>query len=128
MSASSTRSCIISCFAEKIKKFRDTSVRRITCANTIDIDSLDDDEKPTVIFISYKDEDSLHYSVISLFISDLYTSLIATARRKNGSLKRPCYFLLDEFGNFPKFKDFENVISACRSRNIWFFLIIQSYA
>lgn len=128
MSASSTRSCIVSCFAEKIKKFRDTSVRRITCANTIDIDSLDDDEKPTVIFISYKDEDSLHYSVISLFISDLYTSLIATARRKGGSLIRPCYFLLDEFGNFPKFKDFENVISACRSRNIWFFLIIQSYA
>lgn len=128
LSASSTRSCIISCFSEKIKKFRDTSVRRITCANTIDIDKLDDDDKPTVIFISYKDEDSLHYSVISLFISDLYTSLIATARRKNGALERPCYFLLDEFGNFPKFKDFENVISACRSRNIWFFLIVQSYA
>lgn len=128
MAASTTRSCIISCFSEKIKKFRDTSVRRITCANTIDIDRLDDADKPTVIFISYKDEDSLHYGVISLFISDLYTSLIATARRKNGSLDRPCYFLLDEFGNFPKFKDFENVISACRSRNIWFFLIVQSYA
>ncbi len=128
LNANSTRSCIISCFSEKIKKFRDTSVRRITCANTIDIENLDNKDKPTVIFISYKDEDSLHYSIISLFISDLYTSLIGTARKKNGSLERPCFFLLDEFGNFPKFRDFENVISACRSRNIWFFLIIQSYA
>ncbi len=128
LSASSTRSCITSSFAEKIKKFRDTSVRRITCANTIDMDLIDDDDRPTVVFISYKDEDSLHYEVISLFISDLYTSLIAAARRKNGKLKRTCYFLLDEFGNFPKFKDFENVISACRSRDIWFLLIVQSFA
>jgi len=128
LTASSTRSCIVSCFSEKIKKFRDTSVRRITCANTIDIESLDNQDKPTVVFISYKDEDSLHYGVISLFISDLYTTLIEAARNKGGSLSRPCYFLLDEFGNFPQFKDFEHVISACRSRNIWFFLIVQSYA
>ena len=128
MSANATRSCVISSFTEKIKKFRDTSVRRITCANTIDIDGLDDCEQPTAIFISYKDEDSLHYGVISLFLADLYTSLIATARSKKGALSRPCYFLLDEFGNFPQFKDFEKVISACRSRKIWFFLIVQSYA
>lgn len=128
MAASSTRSCIVSSFSEKIKKFRDTSVRRITCANSINLNELDDDDQPSVIFISYKDEDSLHYSIISLFISDLYTSLIAAARRKNGALKRPCYFILDEFGNFAKFTDFEHVISACRSRNIWFFLIVQSYA
>ena len=79
LSANVTRSCITSCFSEKIKMFRDTSVRRITCANTIDIEHLDDADAPTVIFISYKDEDSLHYSVISLFIADLYTSLIGTS-------------------------------------------------
>ena len=127
LNASSTRSCVISIFAEKIKQFRDTSIRRITCANTIDIDSLDDG-KPTAIFVSYKDEDSLHYNVISMFLSDLYTSLIGIARRKRGKLERPFYFLIDEFGNFPKFKDFEKVISACRSRNIWFLLIVQSFA
>lgn len=128
LQANVTRSCITSSFAEKMKKFRDTPVRRITSANTFSMDTFDDSDRPIAIFISYKDEDSLHYSIIGLFISDLYTSLIATARRKKGHLERPCYFLLDEFGNFPKFKDFENVISACRSRNIWFFLVVQSYA
>lgn len=127
LNASTTRNCITSVFTEKIKKFRDTSIRRITCANTIEMDSLDDG-KPVAIFVSYKDEDSLHYDVISMFLTDLYTSLIAIARRKNGKLSRPFYFLIDEFGNFPKFNDFEKVISVCRSRNIFFLLIVQSFA
>ncbi len=127
MSATVTRSCILSNFLGKVKKFRDTSIRRITCTNTFDIDELDSG-KPTVIFVAYKDEDSLHYDTISLFLSDLYTRLIAIARNNNGTLNRPFYFLLDEFGNFPCFASFENVISACGSRNIWFLLIVQSYA
>lgn len=122
-----TRRCISSDFAAKMSKFRDTAVRRITCANTFEIKELDDGA-PTVIFVSYKDEESLHYEVISLFLSNLYTELIGVARKKGSVLKRPFYFLLDEFGNLPRFNDFDKVISACAGRNIWFLLILQSYA
>lgn len=125
--ANTTRRCIASTFAAKMSKFRDTAVRRITCANTFEIQELDDGA-PTVIFVSYKDEESLHYEVISMFLSNLYTELIAVARRKGSKLSRPFYFLLDEFGNLPKFNDFDKVISACAGRNIWFLLILQSYA
>ena len=125
--AINTRRCISSEFATKLNKFRDTAVRRITSTNTFEMDSLDDG-KPTVIFVSYKDEESLHYEIISLFLSNLYTELIAVARKKGSKLKRPFYFLLDEFGNLPKFSDFDKVISACAGRNIWFLLILQSYA
>ena len=122
-----TRRCISSEFAAKMNKFRDTAVRRITSANTFEMRELDDGE-PTVIFISYKDEESLHYEVISMFLTNLYTELIAVARREGTSLQRPFYFLLDEFGNLPQFNDFDKVISACAGRNIWFLLILQSYA
>lgn len=122
-----TRKCILSEFATKMNKFRDTAVRRITCTNTFEIDGLDDGD-PTVIFVSFKDEESLHYEVISMFLSNLYTGLIGVARKKGARLKRPFYFLLDEFGNLPKFNDFDKVISACAGRNIWFLLILQSYA
>ena len=122
-----TRRCISSNFATKTNKFRDTSVRRITSANTFEMSTLDD-EQPTVIFLSYRDEESLHYEIISMFLSNLYTELIAIARRKKGGLDRPFYFLLDEFGNLPRFNDFDKVISACGGRNIWFLLILQSYA
>lgn len=125
--ANTTRRCISSDFAAKMNKFRDTAVKRITCTNTFEIAQLDDGE-PTVIFVCYKDEDSLHYEVISMFLSNLYTELIAVARRKGSRLQRPFYFLLDEFGNLPKFNDFDKVISACGGRNIWFLLVLQSYA
>lgn len=125
--AKTTRRCISSSFVTKMNKFRDTAVRRITCTNTFEISELDDGA-PTVIFVSYKDEESLHYEVISMFLSNLYTELISVSRRKGTRLKRPFYFLLDEFGNLPKFNDFDKVISACAGRNIWFLLILQSYA
>lgn len=125
--ANTTRRCISSSFAAKMSKFRDTAVRRITCTNTFEMAELDDGA-PTVIFVSYKDEESLHYEVISMFLSNLYTELIAVARKKGTKLQRPFYFLLDEFGNLPKFNDFDKVISACAGRNIWFLLILQSYA
>lgn len=125
--AATTRRCITSEFATKMNKFRDTAVRRITCANTFEMSELDDGA-PTVIFVSYKDEESLHYEVISMFLTNLYTELIAVARKKGTRLSRPFYFLLDEFGNLPKFNDFDKVISACAGRNIWFLLILQSYA
>ena len=125
--ANNTRHGITSVFAAKMSKFRDTSVRRITCTNTFEMRELDDG-KPTVIFLSFKDEESLHYEVISMFLSNLYTELIGVARDKGTRLSRPFYFLLDEFGNLPQFRDFDKVISACGGRNIWFLLILQSYA
>ncbi len=125
--ADTTRKCISSSFAAKINVFRDTSVRRITSRNTFEIEDLDN-ETPNVIFLSYKDEESLHYDVISMFLANLYTGLIAISRKKGTSLSRPFYFMLDEFGNLPQFSDFDKVISACGGRNIWFLLILQSYA
>ena len=125
--AENTRRCISSSFAAKMNKFRDTCVRKITCTNTFEISELDG-ERPTAIFVVYKDEETLHYDIISLFLSNLYTGLIAIAREKGARLDRPFYFLLDEFGNLPQFKDFDKVISACGGRNIWFLLILQSYA
>ncbi len=122
-----TRQCVVSTLGPILSRYRDTAVRKATCTNTFEMSDLDNGE-PTVIFISYKDEESLHYEVISMFLSSLYTELIATARKKGTKLDRPFYFLLDEFGNLPKFADFDKVISACGGRSIWFMLILQSYA
>ena len=125
--AMNTRRSISSSFAAKISKFRDTCVSRITCTNSFEIGELDDD-KPAVIFIAYMDEEGSNYEVISMFLSDLYTGLIGVARAKGARLDRPFYFLLDEFGNLPRFNDFDKVVSACGGRNIWLLPVLQSYA
>lgn len=122
-----TRSCILAVFNTGIATFRDSAIRLVTSCNSFDMSELVD--RPVAVFIDYRDELKVHYQIISLFVQDAYRYLIerATANR-NGKLDNGFYFVLDEFGNFPAIKDFETTISACAGRNIWFILIIQSYA
>lgn len=122
-----TRSSYMSVFNTQINVFKEVETKLITSCNSIDFAELT--EGPVAIFINYKDEVKSNYALISLFVQTLYIHLIAEANKtQSGRLERPWYFMLDEFGNFPRMADFETVISACRGRNIFFCLIIQSYA
>ncbi|MDE5593168.1 MAG: type IV secretory system conjugative DNA transfer family protein [Clostridiales bacterium] len=122
-----TRACILAVFNTRIAMFRECAMRLITSCNSFEVSELTDG--PTAVFIDYRDELKVHYQIISLFIQDAYRYLIEQANDKDeGKLDVPFYFILDEFGNFPAIKDFETTISACAGRNIFFILIIQSYA
>lgn len=122
-----TRACIMAVFNTKIAMFRECAMRLITSCNSFEMNELA--EGPTAVFIDYRDELKVHYQIISLFIQDAYRYLIEQANdSESGKLGVPFYFILDEFGNFPAIKDFETTISACAGRNIFFILIIQSYA
>lgn len=122
-----TRKCIMGSLMTKLSVFNEVAMRLITSCNSFEITEIADG--PIAIFIDYRDELKVHYQVISLFIQDAYRFLIEQANEKpNGKLDVPVYFILDEFGNFPALRDFETTISACAGRNIFFILIIQSYA
>lgn len=126
--ANNTRMCIIAQFSSSMAVYRESTVRFITCTNSIDMTDLTGD-KPIAIYIDYRDESKDHYGVIASLVQEMYNYLIEYATTKSaGKLNRPFYFILDEFGNFPPIKDFETVISACGGRNIYFILILQSYA
>ncbi len=126
--AATTRQCIVSIFSSKMAVFRETAMRLVTSANSFEMSVLTGD-KPVAVFICYRDELKVHYKVISLFIQDAYRLLIEHANAQpDGKRKIPFYFVLDEFGNFPAMSGFETTISACAGRNIFFILIMQSYA
>ena len=122
-----TSACILAVFNTGISMFRDCAMRLVTSCNSFDMSIFG--EGPVAVYVDYRDEVKVHYQIISLFIQEAYRYLIEKATNKpNGKLDVPFYFILDEFGNFPAIKDFETTISACAGRNIWFILIIQSYA
>ncbi len=124
-----TRGCIISELNTALAPYRSSAVRLITAANSFELEELVRDDKPVALFISYQDELKTHYKVISTLLQCLYNFLIRHANAQpEGKLDTPFYFLLDEFGNLPPFPDADVVISACRSRNIFFMLVLQSYA
>lgn len=127
--AVNTRKCLVSTFNTKMAPYKSSAVRLITSCNSFDFSDLTNEEQPVAVFISYKDELKAHYNIISSFVQSAYNYLIQYANNKpTGKLNVPFYFILDEFGNFPAIPDFDTVISACGGRNIFFMLILQSYA
>ena len=126
--ARDTRQCIISGFYGKFAAFRNSTIRLITSCSSFDFTRLTSG-KPVAVFIAYPDENKAYYHVISTFVRRAYTYLINYANEQpSRRLDVPFYFMLDEFGNFPKIPDFDTAISACGGRNIWFNLVLQSYA
>ncbi len=125
--AERTRSSYMTTFQSKLAVMKNSTIQTITSCNSFDLNVLLEDK--VAIFIDYHDEIKTHYQMISLFVQSAYNFLIENVSRlKTGKLDKPFYFILDEFGNFPPIIDLDTTISACRGRNIFFILIIQSYA
>lgn len=125
--ADTTRKCIMSVFNSNIAIFKNCAVRLITSCNTFEYDDLIG--KPVALFIDYRDEIKIYYKIISLFVQNVYAFLIDYAdKTPMGKFDASWYFILDEFGNFPEIEDFDMKISASAGRNVFFILIMQSYA
>ena len=124
--ASNTKRNFFGTFEGAMNDWFTGHISALTAGNTIEID--DDDDAPFVIFLITRDYDKSDFTIAGLFIDAIYKKMLMRAEKsKNGRNKRAMHFLLDEFGNIPEIKDFENKISTSRSRNIWFHLSVQSY-
>lgn len=109
-----------------VAMFSDSGISFLTSQTEIDFVNMD--EKPTAIFCIFPDEIRTRHPLAILFINQLYKRLVDKARTLGGRLKRNVYFLLDEFGNMPKFPDFGINMAVGRSRGIYFILCVQSYS
>ncbi len=99
-----------------------------------DINFEDIPERPTAFFIRIPDHKTERHPLGVLCISQLYKVLVDVANRtvnpkngKTGKLKRPVYFILDEFGNMPPVPKFGTMVTVARSRNVFFEIVLQSY-
>lgn len=86
-------------------------------------------EKKTAVFFIIPDETSAYDEIAGLLIDNIYNQLIDTFTRKYqnriGTEHRRIAFVLDEFANV-RLNDMGSKISACRSRDIRMFLVVQS--
>ena len=98
-----------------------------------EIDFEDIPERPTAFFIRIPDHKTERHPLGVLCISQLYKVLVDVANKtvnpkngKTGKLKRPVYFILDEFGNMPPVPKFGTMVTVARSRNVFFGIVLQS--
>lgn len=120
-----TRQSIFSCFTSVISRLvinkgvsETISGRAITADEFI--------EKPTAFFLVTRDESTVYNALTACVIKQIYVRLLEAAERTSGVLGRRVDFIIDEFSTLPCIQDFNAMIAACRSRNIRFFIFVQS--
>ena len=109
-----------------VSLFSDSGISFMTALTEVDLLSVDD--RPTAIFLIIPDEIRTRYPLAILFVTQLYKRLVEKAQTIGGKLKRNVYFMLDEFGNMPKFPEFGSSMAVGRARGIFFQLCVQSYS
>lgn len=120
-----TRSSFYTMAITSLRLFASTSIRNITCKS--DFKLKDIGEKKTALFISLPDEKIEYYSLASLLISQIYIELINVANKNGGELDTRVNFILEEFFSYPPIPNFATMLTVARSRNIRFFIVIQSF-
>ena len=116
-----------------MQQLADDGILSLTSENELDIVNMD--ESPNAVFIVVPDERFTRHRFVTLFITQMYKELVEKAnlnnRRKETEtsiLKRNAYFILDEFGNLPKFENMEGMVTVARSRGIRFLFVLQSFS
>jgi len=93
--------------------------------NTVKLDAIG--EQKTAFYLIMPDEKTSYHKLITIFIKQSYEYIIYNAQHNgNNMLPIRLNYILDEFTSLPAIGDFPTMITAARSRNIRFNLIVQS--
>lgn len=106
-----------------LRLFDSASMRCLTSDQDFDLGLVG--KRPAAVFMVIPDEASENHVCASIAIDQIYQALVDVAINNGGKLLNRVHFLLDEFGNLPKIKDFEQKVTVARSRNIKFTLAVQ---
>lgn len=127
LTAENTRTCIESTFDQLTGLFSSSKALTDMMSNTtFTMEKIG--KKKTAIFLVVPDEKTTYHFLATLFITQCYESLLDHADRYGGSLPVRVNFILEEFCNMPKLDDIVAMLTAARSRNIRFHIVIQSYS
>lgn len=124
---SETKGSILSVFKQKVKLFASReNLSEMLSYSDIDLSSIG--KRKTAVFIVIQDEKKTYHSLVTILLKQIYETLIDVAQKSGGKLPVRTNFLLDEFANMPPLKDVTTMITAARSRQIRFTMIIQNFA
>lgn len=130
--AKDTKAGILSVFDQKVRMFSiQPSLLDMLGENEIDFDAIG--TKPTAIFLIVPDEKTGYHGLVSLFVKQSYEYMVFNAQQiaeRDGTyvgvLANRVNYVLDEFSSIPTIRDFPAMVTAARSRNIRFTVVIQS--
>ncbi len=111
--------------AETAYLFSNARLLHLLSVNDLEFESLG--TRKTALYIIMPDEKTTYHPLVSLMVKRVYEELIGKAQKApGGTLPVRVNFMLDEFCNLPEIPDMSAMISAARSRNVRFYLVVQS--
>lgn len=84
--------------------------------------------KKMAVFIVLPDDRLTYHSLATLLVSQIYTILSKEAKENGGRLKNRVNFVADEFGNFSKLANFQQMLTVSGGKGIRFYLYVQDFA
>lgn len=127
LTASNTRSCILSTFDQLVRLFKASpALTEMLSEDTFDLSKIG--IRKTAVFLIVPDEKTTFHFLATMFVTQCYQALLETAANYRDKLPRRVNFILEEFCNMPVLTDLISMLTAARSRNIRFHLVIQSYS
>lgn len=127
LTASNTKSCIESTFDQLTGLFSASpDLTKMMSSSTFRMKSIG--RRKRAVFLVIPDEKTSYHFLAALFIKQCYEQLLDLADQREGRLPVRVNFILEEFCNMPRLEDIGPMLTAARSRNIRFHLVIQSYS
>jgi len=123
--AEETRASMEAVFLQKMRMFY-TSTLLIDLMSKTDVDVNDLTKTKRALFIILPDESKVYHPLASIIITQIYQELVRIAHDEYaGKLPNRINFIIEEFGNLI-IKEVPLMLSAARSRNIRFLLLLQT--
>ena len=126
INADKTKSCIYSVLHSGVDSIaKNESLLQLFSENEIDLHEIG--LKKTAVYVIYPDEKSSMDNIVNLFFNQVYMALLDVCEdTPNDRLPVRVNFVLDEFSNLVANKGFTNRLTEARSKNIRYFLFVQS--
>lgn len=127
LDAERTLSCILSTFDQHLSCFSlSPQLTNMLSESTFSFDKIGYEK--TALFIILPDEKSTYHKLATVLIKECYENLIdiAYSQETDNRFPKRINYILDEFSSLPTISDFPQMISASRSRNIRFHIVMQS--
>jgi len=121
-----TLNCVISTFDSMVRSFL-LNKKLMSMMDSSEFDFETIAKEKTALYLITPDEKTTFHFLVSVFVKQCYEVFIDYAQKcPGGVLPIRINYILDEFSNFPQIADMPAMISAARSRNIRFVLVVQS--
>jgi type IV secretion system protein VirD4 len=118
-----TRASFFTTALSDLKLFSDPTLADMTSKQDHDLEKIGIDK--TAVFLIVPDEDKTRHVLATLYIDQVYQSMVSLANKRGGRIPRRVNMIIDEFGNLPPIPDFDAKLTVAGGRGVRFCIAVQ---